>query len=700
MTEILDLTPAMALDTELTNGMDNNDDRHPMENEPPLPQDDSRPGTPHLTNCEQMKILARNIKYYTITIENIKANIRSLKLHGLNDEDCHIMKEHLQRLDNYTALNALTVSEFSSLPSCDNPACAEHHTPLNTPTKNNDNESPTLPKLPHSKEKTMNLNLLPHPTLTVRVRPNVSFAQAAAQQEKNKNTAPPPNRWHHESVSSTITAQNSWHSATTHIAKQQKTNNYTENKRPGKHTTNIDSDVTNTLTRFFSTPPSSPISPTDPDEICDYMKKLKNSKAPGIDNITNKMIKKFPFKIILIFTYIINKILLLRHFPTEWKVAIVFPIHKPGKNKNSPDAYRPISLLSSLSKIAEHIILNRIKNHIYSTNFLNPNQFGFTQQLSTYHPLLRLTEKISSGFQRGRTTGAVFLDIQKAFDRVWIDGLIYKLIMYNFPPAIIHILYSYLTNRKYKVRVNDTLSITHRVNIGVTQGSLLGPVLFNIYVNDIPSHPRTMINLYADDTAISATYKNTKSVTIALNKHLALLEKYFNDWKIKINVDKTVAVLFTKARKPIAPPTLYSTPLRWSQTTKYLGITFDKTLTWKPHILYARDKFRIALKKLYPLICRNSNMYLYNKVLLYTAVLRPILSYGCPIWGYAANTNIKILETAQNSIIRCIVRACRYNSNENIYRAIKIPPFKKHIQDLAKNFMTISPTSIIPTSSI
>ncbi|GFU32471.1 hypothetical protein TNCV_4889991 [Trichonephila clavipes] len=105
MTEILDLTPAMDLDTELTNGMDNNDDRHPMENEPPFPQDDSRPGTPHLTNCEQMKILARNIKYCTITIENIKANIRSLKLHGLNDEDCHIMKEHLQRLDNYTALN-------------------------------------------------------------------------------------------------------------------------------------------------------------------------------------------------------------------------------------------------------------------------------------------------------------------------------------------------------------------------------------------------------------------------------------------------------------------------------------------------------------------------------------------------------------------------------------------------------------------
>ncbi|GFV18616.1 hypothetical protein TNCV_2872471 [Trichonephila clavipes] len=131
MTEILDLTPAMDLDTELTNGMDNNDDRHPMENEPPLPQDDSRP------------------ELHT----SPTANIRSLKLHGLNDEDCHIMKEHLQRLDNYTALNALTVSEFSSLPSCDNPACAEHHTPLNTPTKNNDNESPTLPKTASLKRK-------------------------------------------------------------------------------------------------------------------------------------------------------------------------------------------------------------------------------------------------------------------------------------------------------------------------------------------------------------------------------------------------------------------------------------------------------------------------------------------------------------------------------------------------------------------
>ncbi|GFV62654.1 probable RNA-directed DNA polymerase from transposon BS [Trichonephila clavipes] len=269
-----------------------------------------------------------------------------------------------------------------------------------------------------------------------------------------------------------------------------------------------------------------------------------------------------------------------------------------------------------------------------------------------------------------------FLDIEKAFDRVWISGLIYKLITYNFPAPLIHIINSYLVNRTYKVRVNNTFSLPHRVNIGVTQGSLLGPILFNIYLNDIPSHPQTMLNLYADDTAILATFKNHKTVTSALNKHLALLETYFNQWKIKINVNKTVAVLFTKRIKPIKPPTLYSTPLQWSQSTKYLGLVLDKKLTWKQHILHARDKFRHALRLIYPLICRNSEMDMYNKVLLYTAVLRPIISYGCPVWGYAAKTNINILEVAQNSIIRTITKANRYTRNSNIYKALKLPPFK------------------------
>ncbi|GFU84327.1 RNA-directed DNA polymerase from mobile element jockey [Trichonephila clavipes] len=278
--------------------------------------------------------------------------------------------------------------------------------------------------------------------------------------------------------------------------------------------------------------------------------------------------------------------------------------------------------------------------------YINPNQYGFTRHLSTYHPLLRLTEKITSGLQRGRSTGAVFLDIQKAFDRVWVSGLIYKLIINNFPPALIHLINSNLVNRSFQVIVNNTLSRTVFIKNGVTQGSLLGPLLFNIYINDIPSHPLTMTNIYADDTSISATYKNHLTITKALNAHLILLEEFFNTWKIKINVDKTVAVLFPRRRKPCTPPTPYSTPLHWSQSTKYLGLALEKNLSWKQHIIHARDKFRNAMRFLYPLICRNSHLNIYNKVLLYTAVLRPILVYGCPVWGYAANSNIKLLDNA------------------------------------------------------
>ncbi|GFV75883.1 probable RNA-directed DNA polymerase from transposon X-element [Trichonephila clavipes] len=177
-------------------------------------------------------------------------------------------------------------------------------------------------------------------------------------------------------------------------------NNFSENKRPGDGSHPIDQEITNTLNNFFDNHPLIPISPTDPDEILTYIKSLKNNKAPGSDLITNKMVKNLPIKIIMILTYLINKILFLRHFPNNWKNAIVFPIKKPNKNAHNPDSYRPISLLSILSKITEYIILNRLKSYTNENNFINPNQYGFTRNLSTYHPLLGLTEKITAGFQR------------------------------------------------------------------------------------------------------------------------------------------------------------------------------------------------------------------------------------------------------------------------------------------------------------
>ncbi|GFX91422.1 probable RNA-directed DNA polymerase from transposon X-element [Trichonephila clavipes] len=372
-------------------------------------------------------------------------------------------------------------------------------------------------------------------------------------------------------------------------------NNFIENDRENDSYNQNDEIINSTVNNFLSTPPATLIEPALPDEIIHYIKPINAKKAPGKDLITNRMLKNFPIKLILILTILINKILKFNHFPDNWKEAIIFSINKPDKDPHLASSYRPISLLSTIGKLTESIILHRLKKFINEHNLLNPNQYGFTNKLSTLHPLLRLTEHISEGFQKRKSTGVVFLDIQKAFDRVWINGLTFKLISYNLPPPLIHLIHSYLTNRSFKIRINETLSKEHSVSAGCPQDSLLGPLLFNLYINDIPDYSLTKINLYADDTAIHATYKKLSTISFAINKHLLHLQNFYDKWKISINVEKSTAIIFTKKDSLTPPIIMYNKQIPWSQEAKYLGIIFDTHLTWKQHILYTRDKFRKKL---------------------------------------------------------------------------------------------------------
>ncbi|GFU36978.1 probable RNA-directed DNA polymerase from transposon BS [Trichonephila clavipes] len=182
----------------------------------------------------------------------------------------------------------------------------------------------------------------------------------------------------------------------------------------------------------------------------------------------------------------------------------------------------------------------------YKNNILIPEQHGFRPDLSTTHQLLRVVETIKSGFKNKKSTGAVFLDIQKAFDRVWREGLIFKLIKYDFPPPLIKLISSYLTDRNFSVKINDTYSSHRPTEAGVAQGTLISPLLFNIYVNDIPIHHNTTLCMFADDTAILASHTEPKLVARAINRHLLVLEDWFSKWKIALNVAKTEAVFFTR----------------------------------------------------------------------------------------------------------------------------------------------------------
>ncbi|GFW59861.1 probable RNA-directed DNA polymerase from transposon X-element [Trichonephila clavipes] len=277
-----------------------------------------------------------------------------------------------------------------------------------------------------------------------------------------------------------------------------------------------------------------PIPPALPSEVINYIKKIKVKKSPGRDGVTNKMIKNLPLLTVFKITNIINNMFKLRYFPNAWKTAVVIPILKPGKNPKLAESHRPISLLPILSKLAEKIISARLNDYLENENILVPEQHGFRPRLSTTHQLLRVVEYIKDGIDRHQYTAAVFLDIQKAFDRVWHTGLLFKLIMYKIPPPLI-LLKSYISDRSFTVKINRTFPQVRPAKAGVAQGSILGPVLFNLYVNDILKTTNTMICMYADDTAILSRHYNPNTLTQNINEHLAHLEIWFSVWKIALN---------------------------------------------------------------------------------------------------------------------------------------------------------------------
>lgn len=432
-----------------------------------------------------------------------------------------------------------------------------------------------------------------------------------------------------------------------------------------------------------------------PREVRKIIQRLKNKKAPGLDLIPNQAMKHLTKKATVYLTKIFNSMLKLQYFSINMKKSKVILFPKPGKDQAFPQNYRPISLLTVISKIFERILLNRLQVHIDENNILNPEQCGFRQAHSTNHQLLRLTDKIVNGFNTNRSTGVIFLDIAQAFDRVWHQGLIYKLIKYNFPLYLIQTIQSYLSDRSFEVHHGSAISTTRLIEAGVPQGSILGPTLFNLFINDLPQTPQISLSLYADDTALVAQSLNGSLATKYLQTALDNLEEYYERWRIKINVSKSVAVLFSKKRGKKTKTgrlTLFNETIPWKKEAKYLGVTMDQRLTWSSHVRETTAKATKRLGMLYPLINRISKLSLNNSLTLYKSLIKPILTYACPIWGTTCKTNINKLQAVQNKATRIITKSPWFVRNMDIHNDIGMHLIKTTIADLALNFYNKVPT--------
>jgi hypothetical protein len=289
-----------------------------------------------------------------------------------------------------------------------------------------------------------------------------------------------------------------------------------------------------------------------------------------------------------------------------------------------------------------------------------------------------------------RLTSAVFLDAANAFETVWVDDLLYKLTTVKFPSYLVKTLSSYLQGRTFEASFQAATSTTRLMQAGVAQGGIISPVLFSLYVNDMPSPSRHVeLALYADDTAVIATSRRPALLVKYLETYLSSLERWLSEWRIAINVSKSSAMLFAKSGWRFSQPRtvqLFGEPIKWVDETRYLGVTLDKRLTWSKHIDQVRKKAAQRLGILGPLLNRRSGLSIRNGVLLYKQLIRPMVDYACPVWRSAAHSHIKKLQVLQSKCLRIATNAPWYIGNRQIHDDLGVPYFSDHIRSLTEKF--------------
>lgn len=424
---------------------------------------------------------------------------------------------------------------------------------------------------------------------------------------------------------------------------------------------------------------------TNKTEITTIIKNLKNKKAPGEDGLQGIVIKKLPDNVIERLIDIFNSSIHHSYFPKFWKNAKIIPIHKPGKDPTQPTSYRPISLLPILSKIFEKIIKNRLET--LNIKLTQDEQCGFKKNHSTEHQLCRIVQDVGLGRMNNKKTMMILLDIEKAFDKIWIDGLIHKLIQLQIPSHLIKIIQNYMQDRTFQVSYNNTLSNKKTANAGVIQGSVLGAILFNIYISDLPETKYLKKTLFADDTALYRTGNLKKKETLLIQKDLDTMNQYYQKWKIKINENKTEGIIFhNKKDDLIHKPTFNGTNIEWKPKVKYLGTILDKKLNWIQNVKYMRNKAKIGQSKIYRLINKKSKLKTELKILLYKAIIRPVITYAPTAWKNIAETNQKKLQVIQNSTLRIILNKERSHKTSELHKEAKIEKLREFQDRLIVNF--------------
>ena len=406
-------------------------------------------------------------------------------------------------------------------------------------------------------------------------------------------------------------------------------------------------------------------------------------KTPGPDQISNDMIKSLHPKYLEELIYIYNQSLATGEFPKSWKTSSVLPILKPGKDPGNVSSYRPISLLSCLGKLFERVICKRLQHYIEAENLLSSSQYGFRPNKSTNDVLLQLEDQIRRSQQNSQYCGVVYLDLQGAFDCVWNTGLLYKLSHCNIKGKLLRWLKSYLSNRTFRVIVDGQKSNESVSNIGVPQGAVLSPSLFNIMMRDFPMNNKCKTYIFADDITILTISNSPQQMEVQLQNYLNQISVWAQTWGFIVNPNKTTFQYFSSKKWTPIQIHFNDSPILHVKEQRLLGLILDSpNLTWNKHVEKLKTDCirRISIMKTIASI--NSGASFYVLRLFYQSYIRTKICYGATTFGSIAMTHMRKLEAIQNACLRLMLGARKTSPILSLQAEASIPPLNMYIQYL------------------
>lgn len=370
----------------------------------------------------------------------------------------------------------------------------------------------------------------------------------------------------------------------------------------------------------------------------------------GPDLIHPRVLKQLARVVAPILTVIFNKSLHSAEVPEDWKKANVAPIFKKGERYNAEN-YRPISLTCIASKIMEHILTKHIMKHLESNNILYKLQHGFRAKRSTETQLLTFVHDLYKNLHNNMQTDVIIMDFAKAFDKVPHKNLIHKLKEYGIGGYINQWIESFLHQRQQRVVCEGEMSSWTPVTSGVPQGSVVGPILFLVYINDLPAKLQSKVRLFADDTIIYMSVTN-ESDAVTLQKDLKLLEEWEAKSHMSFHPDKCNVLRVTRCRKPLVYDyVLHNQPLEGKDAVKYLGVTVHHKLSWNEHICNIVKKANSSIGFL------RRNLQIHQKHIksnAYKTLVRPQIEYASTVWDPFTQENQNKIEMVQRRAARFV----------------------------------------------